>query len=169
MTFGEKLKKIRTDKGLSQDELAEILGTSKQVISRYETNQRVPKVTVVSDYAQKLNVSLTYLLNNNEVDEPIDIPPNFPARLRYLREQKGETQEQLAEAMGYDLEDITKWEAGENRPEFKEFSELTRYFETNLDFLLGRDGQKSKTVVYHHGAAREIKGAEQPLSQKHRE
>ena len=59
--FGESLRKIRIEKGMSQDELASLLGTSKQVISRYENNQRSPKVSVVADYADKLGVSISYL------------------------------------------------------------------------------------------------------------
>ncbi|WP_312199361.1 LexA family protein [Anaerospora hongkongensis] len=68
MSFGDKLKKIRVDRNMSQEELGELLGTSKQVISRYETNQRTPKITVVEDYAKKLNVPLEYLINNSVLD-----------------------------------------------------------------------------------------------------
>ncbi|NSL49884.1 helix-turn-helix transcriptional regulator, partial len=65
LTFGDKLKKIRTERNMSQEELGELLGTSKQVISRYETNQRTPKITVVEEYARKLNVPLEYLVNHS--------------------------------------------------------------------------------------------------------
>ena len=47
--FGTKLKKIRIEKNMSQDEMATFLGTSKQVISRYETNQRTPKITTAQE------------------------------------------------------------------------------------------------------------------------
>lgn len=56
--FGENLRKIRNEKGLTQDELAALLGTSKQVISRYENDLRSPKISVVADYADKLGVSI---------------------------------------------------------------------------------------------------------------
>lgn len=63
--FGDKLKSLRIKRGLTQEELAEILGTSKQVISRYENNLRSPKVDVVQDYAEKLNVSVMYFSDNS--------------------------------------------------------------------------------------------------------
>lgn len=63
--FGDKLKKIRIERELSQQQLADLLGTSKQVISRYETNQRTPKITVAQEYADKLNVPLNYLIDEN--------------------------------------------------------------------------------------------------------
>ena len=51
---------------MSQDEFANLLGTSKQVISRYETAQRTPKITTVYEYAQKLGVSLEQLTGYSE-------------------------------------------------------------------------------------------------------
>lgn len=59
--FGENLRKIRNSRGMSQDEFADLLGTSKQVISRYETAQRSPKVSTVAEYAEKLGVSISEL------------------------------------------------------------------------------------------------------------
>jgi transcriptional regulator with XRE-family HTH domain len=49
---------------MSQDEFAAILGTSKQVLSRYETNQRAPKIPTVREYAEKLGVSTDYMLGD---------------------------------------------------------------------------------------------------------
>lgn len=63
--FGDKLKALRVERNLTQDELAKILGTSKQVISRYENNLRSPKVDVVSQYADLLGVSVDYLADNS--------------------------------------------------------------------------------------------------------
>lgn len=60
--FGYVLREIRQDRKWSQEELAKCLGTSKQVISRYETGQRVPKITTVADYAKRLGVTLEYLM-----------------------------------------------------------------------------------------------------------
>ena len=69
MEFGDILKQIRKERGLSQDELAAILGTTKQVLSRYETKKRVPRLSVVSDYAQKLGIPLSML--SGEHAEPV--------------------------------------------------------------------------------------------------
>jgi len=64
IAFGDRLRQIRKEKGLSQEEFAKILGTSKQVLSRYETNQRAPKITIASEYAEKLGVTLDYMLGD---------------------------------------------------------------------------------------------------------
>ena len=61
MEFGDILKSLRRERGLSQDEMAALLGTTKQVISRYETKQRVPKLSIVAGYALKLGLPLSML------------------------------------------------------------------------------------------------------------
>lgn len=65
MTFGAKLKNIRLAMKLSQDEFAKKLNTTKQVISRYETEQRTPKISIAQEYADILGVSLYDLIDNN--------------------------------------------------------------------------------------------------------
>ncbi|MBR5287168.1 MAG: helix-turn-helix domain-containing protein [Clostridia bacterium] len=69
MIFGVNLKKLRRERSLSQDELAALLGTTKQVISRYENGQRVPRLSVVTDYARKLGVPLSALTGEEEAPE----------------------------------------------------------------------------------------------------
>lgn len=71
--FGPALKAYREDHNLSQQELASILGTSKQVISRYETGQREPKIGLAKEYAQKLGLPLSYFLGDNFEDTSSDI------------------------------------------------------------------------------------------------
>ena len=64
-SFGDRLRAIRKEKGMSQDEFAQMLGTSKQVLSRYEIGQRIPKITQVQEYAKRLNVSADYLMGDS--------------------------------------------------------------------------------------------------------
>lgn len=65
MTFGCKLKNIRLSMGLSQEEFAKKLNTTKQVISRYETEQRTPKITIAQEYAAILGVPLHSLIDDS--------------------------------------------------------------------------------------------------------
>lgn len=83
VTFGDRLRAIRKEKGMSQDEFAKLLGTSKQVLSRYEIGQRIPKITQVQEYAKKLNVSADYLMGDSAEEAafnslcPKDHPPFY--------------------------------------------------------------------------------------------
>lgn len=69
MKFSEKLKLLREERDMSLSEFANLLGTSKQVISRYERGENTPKITTVAHYAEVLNVSLAYLMNDNVTDK----------------------------------------------------------------------------------------------------
>lgn len=78
MTFGEKLKSIRLSRKLSQQEFADMLGTSKQVVSRYELGQTTPKIGVAARWCELLGVNLDNMLNNNrdiyDDTQPINLP-----------------------------------------------------------------------------------------------
>lgn len=64
MTFGEKLKLCRIARDLTQADLANLVGTTKQVVSLYETGGRTPKVDAAAKYAAVLDVPMKYLVNN---------------------------------------------------------------------------------------------------------
>ena len=66
--FGRRLREIRKDMGLTQDEFAKILGTSKQILSRYEREDRSPRIEVVRKYAEALKVSADYLLGDQDAE-----------------------------------------------------------------------------------------------------
>ena len=83
VSFGDRLRAIRKEKGMSQDEFAKLLGTSKQVLSRYEIGQRIPKITQAQEYAKQLNVSADYLMGDSAEEAafnslcPKDHPPFY--------------------------------------------------------------------------------------------
>lgn len=67
-TFGKRLRHIRKERGMTQDEFAKLLGTSKQILSRYEREDRSPRIEVVRKYAEALKVSADYLLGDDEAE-----------------------------------------------------------------------------------------------------
>lgn len=76
MKFCEKLKLLREERDMSLSEFANLLGTSKQVISRYERGENTPKITTVAHYAKVLNVTLAYLMNDNVTDRTATTQPH---------------------------------------------------------------------------------------------
>ena len=74
MTFGERLKKLRLEKGITQAQLGKIVGVSDRVIGYYESDDRFPKddaiLTKMADY---FNISLDTLLGRDTLNEPIEI------------------------------------------------------------------------------------------------
>ena len=62
-TIGGRIKKRRNDLGLSQEELAEKLFTSKQMISAYENNKTELKLQIVKELAVALDITTSFLIN----------------------------------------------------------------------------------------------------------
>ena len=72
--FCKRLKKARTDKGLTQQELAESINTSKSMISGYENGKNDPARSVLINLSKQLGVSINYLMGwNDSPSEDIDI------------------------------------------------------------------------------------------------
>lgn len=74
MNFGEKLFKLRKEKGLSQEALAEKLNTTRQAISKWENDQGFPETEKLLMIGNVFDVSIDYLLkesaeNNGEKED----------------------------------------------------------------------------------------------------
>ena len=76
-TFGEKIRTVRESKRMTQDDLAELLRSTKQVISNYENEKRVPKITVAKDIAEVLGVSVVYLCDDKIPASAFGVTPVF--------------------------------------------------------------------------------------------
>lgn len=67
MSFSENLKQIRKEKQLSQEELAELLGVSRQAVSKWEQGLGYPEVETLLLLVGKLNVSLDALMDSEVI------------------------------------------------------------------------------------------------------
>jgi transcriptional regulator with XRE-family HTH domain len=67
MTFGEKLKKLRTAKELTQDELAEALFVSRTAVSKWESGRGYPNIESLKALAKFFGVTVDELLSGNEL------------------------------------------------------------------------------------------------------
>jgi transcriptional regulator with XRE-family HTH domain len=115
MTFGEKLLNARITLNLSQTELAEKVGVSERSIYSYEQTGTLPRTSVLKRLADALNVSVSYLMDEEETDKLKNISDElFIANARNEYGYKGarEAQEVLARASalfaGGELDDDAK-------------------------------------------------------------
>ncbi len=67
MTLGERLVRLRNQKGLSQDALAEQLGVSRQSVSKWETDTSVPELDKLLKLSDLFEVSLDELVKGKAV------------------------------------------------------------------------------------------------------
>ena len=73
MVFGEKLKKARLALNLSQIELAENAGITERSIYSYEHTGTLPRAAVLKKLADALNVTVTYLMDEDETNKQKNI------------------------------------------------------------------------------------------------
>src|SRR5262245_53657133 len=127
--FGRKLAHLRAQRGLTQIELATLLGIESQGhVSNLEAGSRIPSLDLAARAAMAFQTTLDYLLRDAVPVEPIAVAPRdesleplilraFGARLRRLREQRGVSQSQLArESPGVTQGAISNLEAGRKIP-----------------------------------------------------
>ena len=60
--FGNILKKLRLEEGLTQQQLADYLGVTKSVVSYYELHERIPSPEIIIKLSAIFHVSADYLL-----------------------------------------------------------------------------------------------------------
>lgn len=65
MDLGSKIKNIRYNNNVSQDEMAKILKINRNFLSRIETNKSLPTTEVLTRLAENFNISIDSLLGIN--------------------------------------------------------------------------------------------------------
>lgn len=76
MTFGERINKIRNEKGMTQDELARAVGyKSRSTIAKIESGERDVSQSMVIKFAKALNTTTAVLMGNDNDDNKAVQPP----------------------------------------------------------------------------------------------
>ena len=70
MSLGERIYKLRTENNLSQGELADALGVSRQSVSKWETDGSVPELDKLVKLSQIFGVSLDELILDKKPQQP---------------------------------------------------------------------------------------------------
>lgn len=75
-SLGPKLRAIRTERGLSQRELAQRAGLSANAISLIERDENSPSVSTLQSLASALNVRMSYFFEEEEHEAVLHVPPD---------------------------------------------------------------------------------------------
>lgn len=73
MNFGEKITTLRKQKGITQEQLAEQLGVTRQTISKWELNQSTPDLNYISQLSDLFEVTTDYLIKEENLEDKKDI------------------------------------------------------------------------------------------------
>lgn len=72
MAFGDNMMLVRKRKGISQAELGRMIGTSGDVIGRYEREDITPSIEAVAKIADVLEVSIDFLIGKTRMEVDAD-------------------------------------------------------------------------------------------------
>lgn len=90
--FGERLRELRVERGMTQPDLATLLGLARSTISQYETGIRQPDIDTLKRMSDIFHVSMDYLCGRTDIREPYGEPEiQLPSELRpYFRGRRWE-------------------------------------------------------------------------------
>lgn len=69
-TFGDRLKTLRKERNLTQEELANMFFLNKSSVSRYERDNQMPESDTLQKIADYFKVTVDYLLGRSDVRNP---------------------------------------------------------------------------------------------------
>lgn len=139
MTFGERLKELRTKRGWTQEQTSAVIGISRSFYGMLETDGKQEiSIEKLRKIAQVFNVSTDYLICIGEQEET----DTFASRLRKLRIENKMSQTHLSEKMGLHNSTLTKYESGEREPDFSTLVQICIIFNVSSDYLLGLKEEK---------------------------
>ncbi|MBO6088066.1 helix-turn-helix transcriptional regulator [bacterium] len=72
-SFGEKLKRLRKNRGFTQEQLAEIIEIDPRNLSRIEVGNSFVKAETMEKLLKALNVTTEELFSNDHIKEPKEL------------------------------------------------------------------------------------------------
>jgi len=70
MSFGKRIKRLREDKGVRQEDIGKMFNVSKSAVSQWENDIRTPDMDIIIKLADYFDVSTDYLLGRTDDPSP---------------------------------------------------------------------------------------------------
>jgi transcriptional regulator with XRE-family HTH domain len=119
--YGEHLKLGRELAGMSQQDVADLVGVSKMAISKYENNAMMPSGDIQTKLADTLNVETKVTIGK---------------RLRLLRSQANWTLAELSQQCGKSVSFLSDIEHGRGDPSLSTLAAIAKAFDMTVPQLL---------------------------------
>ena len=152
MDFGEKLKQLRKDAGLTQDSIAEKLGVHNQTVSKWERGLLQPDISLLGNLADALGVSMEKLLDCKECERTFKgtfSTTQLGQSIAKNRIIKNESQQALATALGVSADTVSHWERGQTMPSAITLCAIAEHFDVPVSELYygAKDDEPSPVVI----------------------
>lgn len=135
----DRLREIREDRDLKQEDVAKMLGTTQQQYSKYELGMRlipVEKLCILADY---YNTSIDYLVGrtNNPKFEKKWYEMYYTDRIKWVRDCKNITQKEVADYIGVKQQQYARYEKGINVMPVTYLHDICICLNVSSDFIIG--------------------------------
>ena len=141
MKRGHFLADLRIKKGLSQSDVADILGYTPQLVSLWEKDKAIPDLSVIGKYASILGIDLEGFIKCKNIKRNdycnqynFDIK-KFSNNLKYLRKKNNLYQNDVASKLSVNVKSVLYWESGSSIPSIDNFLSLCDLYKLSIDEL----------------------------------
>lgn len=131
------VKKLREQRGLSQQTVAGLLSLSRTTYTKYENGVHDPSLATLVDMARLFGVPVDYIAGGGFCS-----CPELGSRLRHSREAVGMTVEDTSAILNISLALYEDFELGRAEPTAKMLRQLAGTFRVSTDWLLGLAGDE---------------------------
>ncbi len=142
MFFKENLKYLREKNHETQSDLASFLNVCKSTICHYELGNSEPNLEQIIVIAEHYGVLIEDLLKEKMNPEVF-----FAKNLKYLRQRRNLSQEELADSLYIAQSSVANYESGRREADFKMVIEMARFFCVTLDALLAEDIEEANKCI----------------------
>lgn len=143
--FQDRLLDLISDFECRKKDLPEFLGVSKAVITRALNYGIVPKPLSLMKIADKLEVSIEYLLGRTDKTHYVKSDCNMTFQMRFdeLKSKRKLKNNQISVLLHIDRSYFSIWNRENYIPSLEFLISIADYFKVSIDYLLGRtdDGE----------------------------
>lgn len=132
LNFGDKIRSIRLQKGLTQKEAAERLGLTYSTYSNYENNNRTPRYDILKQIATGFDVSVDELISASFI-APMETALEAEEAERIIEELEKDTTRMLDVEILQNFRKLNKSGQTEAAKRVQELTEIPRYTEPDKE------------------------------------
>lgn len=141
--FGLLIKKLRKNRKITQSEISNILGVSRQAYSNYENGLRTPDADILSGMSDFFGTNLfKYFVNNTKITKADDFSEfliqknnlktqQLASLLKNKREKFSLSQNDIADIIGLSRATYSKYESGTAIPSLESLLNLSSFYRIN--------------------------------------
>ncbi|MFP7243120.1 helix-turn-helix transcriptional regulator [Pediococcus pentosaceus] len=138
--FANNLKFYLSKLGKTPMSLIDDLGYKNSTVYNWVAATTFPRTDKLEELADYLNVTVDQLISKNATKQKIEQTPTislpFGKRLRFVRKEKGDTQQDLANLLHVTQATINGYENGKSRPSQESLIKLANRWHVSVDYLL---------------------------------